>query len=365
MAPLEPWEKVFVNEDFLTSTHGRQSCISCHGGVQSPEKDEAHANLIADPTANPEKQCGTCHQEVVTSANDNLHSNLQGYWTVLNARSEPASVPALEEMFGNHCSSCHTTCGDCHISQPGSVGGGLLDGHNFEKTPPMTRTCTACHGSRVGSEYLGKHEDIPGDVHFRNGRMSCVSCHVGMDLHATADEQMVNRYAGEEMPSCTSCHETVGASGDPIVQHTIHQDKLSCQVCHSVTYTNCDGCHVAVSETTGNPFFKTDATYMGFFIGLNPEITEERPYQYVVLRHAPIAEDSFSYYGENLLTNFDSVPTWKFATPHNIQRKTPQNESCQSCHNNPDLFLTADKVAPGELDANRPVIVNQLPQQIP
>jgi hypothetical protein len=57
-----------------------------------------------------------------------------------------------------------------------SVGGGFIQRASFEKTPPMTRTCTACHGSRVGNEYLGKNEDIPGDVHFRQGRMNCVAC---------------------------------------------------------------------------------------------------------------------------------------------------------------------------------------------
>ncbi|MCK7519827.1 MAG: hypothetical protein MZV64_19905 [Ignavibacteriales bacterium] len=47
------------------------------------------------------------------------------------------------------------------------MGGGLFTGHVFEKTPPMTRSCTACHGSRVGNEFLGKNEGFPGDVHFR------------------------------------------------------------------------------------------------------------------------------------------------------------------------------------------------------
>ncbi|KAA3665185.1 MAG: hypothetical protein DWQ04_01960, partial [Chloroflexi bacterium] len=84
-------------------------------------------------------------------------------------------------------------------------------------------------------------------------------------------------------------------------------------------------------------------------------------YEYVPLRHVPVAADSFAFYGEDLLKNIDALPTWVYTTPHNIQKNTPQTETCESCHNNPDLFLTADKVAEHELFANRNVIVDTVP----
>lgn len=363
MAPLEPWEKVLVKEEFLQTAHGKSTCIDCHGGQQAEDKDTAHQGLVANPTQDPQKQCGTCHAQQTANFNDSLHASQAGYWTVLDARSTPENHPQLEEMFGNHCASCHTTCGDCHISQPGSVGGGLLNGHVFEKTPPMTRTCTACHGSRVGNEYLGKHEDIPGDVHFREGRMNCISCHTGGEMHDSQGAD--HRYAGAESPKCTNCHPQVGAADDTIQQHTLHKDKLSCQVCHSITYTSCDGCHVQVSEETGKPFFKTEATYMSFLIGLNPRQDENRPYKYVPVRHIPASPTSYQYYGENLLPNFDVLPTWAYATPHNIQRVTPQNQSCTACHGNAEIFLTADKVKKEEQKANQPVIVPAVPPVMP
>ena len=65
------------------------------------------------------------------------------------------------------------------------------------------------------------------------------------------------------------------------------------------------------------------------------------------------------------MTNFDALSTWRYATPHNIQRQTPQNASCDACHGNEALFLTADKVAPEELNANLPVIVDQIPPPLP
>jgi thiosulfate/3-mercaptopyruvate sulfurtransferase len=123
--------------------------------------------------------------------------------------------------------------------------------------------------------------------------------------------------------------------------HEVHDDTLSCQVCHSVAYINCDSCHVAISEQTGNPFFETSADYLTFLIGRNPIQSEDRPYEFVPVRHVPVDPDSFAFYGDNLLPNFDDQPTWRYTTPHNIQRETPQTESCSSCHGNEELFLTS------------------------
>jgi thiosulfate/3-mercaptopyruvate sulfurtransferase len=364
---LEPWEKVLVNNDaFGETTHGKLACTECHGGVQSADKDTAHTDLIASPSAMPEKYCAECHAEQTASYPNSLHATQQGYWTALETRSTPENHPALEGMFNNHCATCHTTCGECHVTQPENVGGGLFTGHVFEKTPPMTRSCTACHGSRVGNEYLGKNEGITGDVHFREARMNCVKCHEGADLHGEGMTEVdANRYAGTETPQCVDCHPTAAPGGDENPMHQTHGDTLSCQVCHSVTYTSCDGCHVAVSETSGNPYFETDATYHTFLIGRNPIQSDERPYAYVPVRHVPVAADAYEYYGENLLPNFNALPTWVYSTPHNIQKNTPQNASCETCHSGDvSIFLTADKVKPEELDANLAVIVEALPPAV-
>lgn len=368
MAPLEPWEKVLVdNETFSQTDHGELTCIQCHNGTNVADKEQAHAGMIVSPSAQPQEFCGECHEEEVAAYPNSLHNTQAGYWTAINARNGniPEDHPALDEMFGNHCATCHTTCGECHVSQPKNVGGGLFSGHVFEATPPMTRSCTACHGSRVGNEFLGKNEGIAGDVHFREARMSCVKCHEGADLHGMTEETASadHRLSGAEDPKCTDCHAEVASGADGIDMHTQHGDgaEISCQVCHSVTYTSCDGCHVAISETSGKPFFETEATYTTFFIGRNPLQSEDRPYKYVPVRHVPVATTSYEFYGENLLTNFDSLPTWVYATPHNIQRFTPQNATCEACHGNPEIFLTADKVQETELAANQNVIVNAIP----
>lgn len=367
MAPLEPWEKAIVDiEAFGATTHGKQACTDCHGGVSSEDKDTAHTGLIASPSAMPDKYCAECHADQTTAYENSLHATQEGYWTAINARSAPEDHSTMEGMFNNHCATCHTTCGECHVTQPENVGGGLFSGHVFEKTPPMTRSCTACHGSRVGNEYLGKNEGIAGDVHFREGRMNCVKCHEGADLHGEGlTDMQANRYAGTETPACVDCHPTAAPGGDENPMHQAHGETLSCQVCHSVTYTSCDSCHVAVSEKSGNPYFETSATYSTFMIGRNPIQSEERPYRYVPVRHVPVDPESYAYYGDNLLSDFNALPTWVYSTPHNIQRNTPQNSACTNCHGGEaTYFLTADKVRPEEMKANASVIVNALPASI-
>lgn len=361
MPPLEAWERVLVDAEAVsTGVHASLSCTDCHGGEAVTDFVAAHTGLVRDPSEEPDNVCGQCHIDIEADASNSLHTTLAGYDTALYSRSTPENHPALEEMEANHCNSCHASCGQCHISQPTSVGGGLLEGHAVVAKPPMTRTCTGCHGSRIKDEYTGRNEGFPADVHFTQARFSCVDCHTGDEMHGT-DMDVTHRYDGAREPVCEDCHADLD-SGDGSMYHTIHGDKVQCQICHSVDYKNCSGCHVQQSEE-GVPYFEIDPSWMDFRIGVNPEPTEERPWEYILLRHVPIDPESFAYYGDGLLPNFDNRPTWLPATPHNIQRNTPQTESCDACHGNPDLFLTSDAVAPEELQANQPVIVNELPTQ--
>ena len=49
---------------------------------------------------------------------------------------------------------------------------------------------------------------------------------------------------------------------------------------------------------------------------------------------------------------------------HNIQRKTPQTESCNNCHGNAKLFLTEADLKPYEKAANKDVVVTAIPPKI-
>jgi hypothetical protein len=361
---LEAWEKVILNQEaFFETMHGRYGCIACHGGTgDTDDKEAAHEGMVREPAS--AEACGDCHPDQVASDENSLHSSLAGYTTVLAARSAPENMAQLAVMKGNHCDKCHTTCGQCHVSRPTNLGGGLVAGHEFKKVPPMNLTCTGCHGSRIENEYKGKNEGVPADVHWIKGGLSCFACHSADEMHGAMGE-FSHRYDGPPAPGCqeAGCHPDV-AAGDGIQQHTSsHFEALSCQVCHSTTYKNCYSCHVGLED--GTAYYKTGESELMFKIGRNPLQSKDRPWQYVPVRHVPVDRDSFSYYGENLLPNFDALPTWKYATPHNIQRITPQNETCNACHGSAEFFLTADDVDPDELEANKDVIVKEPPFSMP
>jgi len=369
--PLEAWQKVFVDkEKFINQDpHAKvTTCIQCHGGVSgTDDMAKAHEGVVTDPSADAEmvaQKCGTCHADIAKAQVTSLHYDSHGYDTIVGQRlgDAPESHQAWEQAQANHCSSCHTTCGQCHISQPTSVGGGLISGHQFKATQAFTRTCTGCHGSRINSEYTGLNEGVPADVHWTQAGMPCFKCHSGAELHGMTGEQS-ERYDGKPAPACLDCHPTVAVGKGEIMQHNVHGDKLACQVCHSVENKSCYSCHVQTNDA-GTPFFKIEPAVMTFKIGLNPQKSEERPWNYVVLRHVPIDPDNFAFYGKDVLTNFDALPTWKYATPHNIQRVTPQNRSCDGCHGNADLFLNEKDLKPYELEANKSMIPAKLPAKV-
>ena len=362
---MEAWAKVAISPEFIGTLHGGIPCTDCHGGVDGvTDMAAAHAGVVTDP--DPDAACASCHSEETEHHVGSLHATLGGYTEALAARSTEEAWPAIMTAYDNHCASCHASCGQCHVSRPTSTGGGLLEGHTFKATPPMNLTCTGCHGSRVNDEYKGNNEmadggTYPADVHYNPGGMACGDCHSASEMHGAIEGDPANRYDGDPLPDCEDCHEGVGGGEDENPQHSEgHLEDLACQVCHSVDYKQCYSCHVQTSED-GVPFFRTEESEMAFAIGYNPIRSDERPWKYVVLRHVPIDRESFAFYGDDLLSNFDALPTWVYATPHNIQRHTPQNESCLSCHGSDEYFLTEDRVLPGELEANRDVIVPGAP----
>jgi hypothetical protein len=359
---LEVWEKVLISDaDFAENLHFHPSCVACHGGVgEATDKAQAHEGVVRDPSSRPDESCGQCHADVTSNSQSSLHFTLQGYQTVLESRGADFSDPQMADAYSNHCTSCHTTCGQCHVSRPTYTDGGLISGHTFKRVASISDTCLACHGGRVGPEYQGKNEGVEGDVHWLKGGMPCISCHTVEQFHGDGTEH-AHRYAGEAIPQCVDCHAEVADGSDGVMQHALHQERVACQVCHAAgDYKQCYSCHVGKDEE-GLPYRQLESSELDFRIGLNPLKSDERPWDYVLLRHVPVTSDTFGYYGEDLLPNFDAVSTWKYATPHNIQRVTTQNSDCANCHGNAELFLTSDDVLPEELDANQNVIVPEVP----
>ena len=370
MEPLAPHEKVFVDKDWLTDDpiHGGIGCQQCHGGDPDELRWEAaHEGMVKDPSwSQPEKSCGMCHAKVVAQFSTSLHATLKPYVRAIEMRSNRDSTIAgtVNEARDAHCMNCHASCGQCHISRPDSVDGGLLSSHFISRRPPMKETCAACHGSRVDREYFGKNEGVPADVHQKN-YFRCEKCHVAEEMHGDGNEYE-NRYTVDNRARCVDCHESIYVnSAANQGQHSIHRDKVSCQVCHAMPYKSCYTCHVG-KDSRGLAYFKTEPSTITFKIGLSPLRSPDRPEKFVTVRHIPIDHGLFDFYVEDGLSNFDNAPTWKLATPHTIQRKTPQNQDCNGCHGNAQLFLGVDDIRAEYLNANRDVLVpdDQMPKKI-
>jgi len=359
--PLALHEKIFVDDEFLDEdeNHGEIACVDCHGGnPDDPNWKTAHEGLIKDPTYPEATICSECHKEASEHYDQSLHISNRPMKEMIMARADknPTNHSKLNSAWNNHCTQCHSSCGQCHISRPSSVGGGLMSGHLFQKNPPMQEVCTACHESRVGNEYLGKNNLSKPDIHYEKIQMACVACHPGSQMHGDGNVHG-DRYAVQNGPKCLDCHKDIytdkGANKET---HESHKGKASCQVCHAQAYTSCFNCHVSKTDQ-GQPYLEVESPELGFKIGRNHRSSEKHPEKYVTVRHVPIDPDSFSFYVKNALTNFDLQPTWKTATPHNIRRKTPQNSACNNCHGNTELFLVKSGVRPSYQNANRSVIV--------
>ena len=69
---------------------------------------------------------------------------------------------------------------------------------------------------------------------------------------------------------------------------------------------------------------------------------EDKPYKFVTVRHTPVTPDTYAGWGyTGGLPNFDALPTWKYATPHNLARWTTRTQVAdgqpcfQACHATP------------------------------
>jgi 3-mercaptopyruvate sulfurtransferase SseA len=354
VAPLEPQAKVLVSREFLSTTHGGLACESCHGGnPAAAAKTGAHAGMEPMPSEKrPAQACGDCHAEVVATSKDSVHATLSTFGQVLGNRSGKEQWSHVDEARRNHCSACHTSCGGCHVSRPAFAGKGFVKGHSFQRRSDPVNQCTACHGSRVGSEYYG--ERGAGDVHAAKA-MDCVACHPAKEMHAAAPKDLPGRYQLPELARCTDCHADLEHGS--VRDHAIHAGKVQCQACHSQSYVNCYGCHVG-KDAEGTPYFQNRREVETFKLGLDQDARAPGSgHRFVVVRHVPAYPEMFDFYGKDLFPGFAAVPTWKRASPHNIQRRTWQAANCNHCHGNRALFLASTDLLGFETQANAKVIV--------
>ncbi len=340
------------------------ACQYCHSGKADfsfNTMDEAHEGLIHDPSAPGRSGCLECHPETfaksacdgchvhkdeVAATANSLHTNLWGEIAAIEARCGCTFEGGGHEGdFTAKCAGCHTTCGQCHVSRPKSVGSGfpiitLKPGsHLFRGTPDMNEQCTACHGSRIGVDFKGELEGNQKDVHYNKG-YKCNLCHDKEEIHGDGlsdGDHYNHRYEVKTMPRCEECHSNLEAN----TYHAMHVGapgrNLQCQVCHSQPYKNCTNCHNLDPDAKVDKF-EIDPSVGQFKIAKNPSPYRQE-YDFVLVRHTPIDPDTFADWGL-ALPDYLSKSTWQYTSPHNVIRKAPQtgdpNQCSATCHQTPD-----------------------------
>lgn len=367
---IEPYDRVYLGgagyTAFKASTHGQLPCVGCHGGNdKTADKKIAHSgNFISHPSTNADLKCAGCHADIVARTKNSLHEQGWGQKAMVYGRSGVGSFEELSDMmkmgYDKNCAKCHATCGDCHINRPKAGGGGLLNGHNFNRTPDMTDNCVTCHTSRGGHAYLGIGPNTVPDVHLTKQGFTCMSCHSKNEIHG--DRNTYNhRYQMALMPSCDDCHTSMNNAN---MYHSVHINTFNCNTCHSQDYNNCGSCHIGGEGARV-------VSHMKFKIGMNP-IQTVRPYKLATLRQSLSAPDSWKEYGTAALANFNSQPTYKYTTPHNTIRwtsrtKVDSGKACyDNCHiikegttfRNKQLYLFQSDLESWEVPANTNIVVD-------
>ena len=363
---MEAWQKVYIGgpngQKFLESTHGKMKCVTCHGGVEpANDKTAAHTgNFVAAPSQDAESSCGSCHPAIASKDKSSLHTQGFGQKHMVATRGgfpDYAGFPEqLKIGYDKNCGKCHSSCGECHVMRPRQALGGFISAHNFERTPDMRLNCTACHSARVANAYFGEAFGTRPDVHyskFPGGH--CINCHKADEMHGDG-KVYTQRYKMADLPQCEDCHSEKSKSN---TFHIKHWDDVSCYGCHSQEYQNCGSCHVGTGVRNG--------PYFAFKIGRNA-MPETKRFKFVVLRNAPFAPDTWSNFGISIMPNFDAAPTFKLASPHNIQRwtertTTESGKPCfDACHiqsgRNKKWFLFEEDLKSWEIMANKPVVVD-------
>ncbi len=372
-----PYDRVFMGgegyDDFKASAHYYVGCVNCHGGDnQVMDKESAHSGeWTASPSMDYEKNCASCHEAETEFFSNSLHNGTGQKRKVtlrsgLAGASEFDQLPAHQiEGYNNNCAHCHGTCGNCHVVRPAPDGGGLFNGHNFNKTPDMVKVCAKCHSSRGWHAYIGTAPGTKPDVHLTSEEeFTCLACHDGMEMHGSA-KPVEQRYDYEELPGCKTenCHPGLETKN---TYHTVHYGSFNCQVCHSQDYNNCGSCHVH-GDGARIP------SYQDFKIALNPIPDIKKEYDFALVRRTLAAPDNWEKYDVPEYANFDACPTYNYTTPHNILKRTArtpevaQMKDCgKSCHLrieegdtiNKDLYLWQKDLLEWEIGATGHITVD-------
>ena len=343
------YKGLLVDKGIIESDpHFAQGCSFCHQGDENGQnKETSHKGLVKRPSDDL-KTCADCHEEVAGMYKNSLHYTSAGQRHGVMGRFSVKELQTFDaKIFEKSCRSCHASCGDCHVKSPtiGGVSTGLIKGHRFVKKDEG-KTCALCHGGRVYPEFTGEYGGVP-DVHYQKG-MSCADCHGKAEFHGEGGPYTSRRDV-KDRPACIKCHPAgQEKSVKAKTAHAMHAGKASCSSCHSSgNYRNCYDCH----ESSGS------ASKPGFILGRNPRDKKTL----TTLRLIPTIKDTFAESGIKM-ENFNKLPNYWDAYPHNIKKRTDRTRSCDACHLEKKGFLTEETLIKDGSKANEELIL--VPKQL-
>lgn len=368
---------LFVDSEVM-GAHGELACLDCHSKPQGDATTPTwHVKIQTDPTADGGEVCASCHgQDMIDSFKASLHFTMNGVAKGLCERLEqtPEAQPLFDDVFYEPqmymgCNTCHATCGQCHVSNPNIVGGGLLNSHSFGK-PEAESSCNPCHYEN--SEY---HLEV--DVHATKHNMSCVDCHTDpVEFHGRPVSELKEgklHYKGPEsnetgliepdmksgivQVTCVQCHED--KTQNHPVEGVDHFSKMECFACHTMPYANCFGCHDGEKPEYIGAWGNGDPDTLNVKLGLS--IPADPTSKLTTLNHVGMTEGAFGEGAPVVDTqNPETKAMWKPFAAHFITTKPfvsdaakASGNTCDNCHDgNLDIFLRVENL---DLGGNDPV----------
>lgn len=235
------------NYEAPSISHTKLTCIDCHNGVNSKDKNLAHSNLLPNPASlvNSKEKCLNCHQNQTARVSSTpmqtqrpIRENLIEDW-VIKAHSDDLSKAELEILAKDHFQKA---CNACHIDQKPEIftkkniakGGGCIACHGIKgqnhikfSTQIPSQNCTACHNrsARIGLSYFGKFEsegvkapfdtnhtlpdgrhfnELKADIHHEKMELDCIDCHTSYGVMGDLKAHKNMREAVDI--DCKDCH---------------------------------------------------------------------------------------------------------------------------------------------------------------
>ena len=369
---LEGYETILSGRgvDFTAGTQSRirfdAQCTRCHAAVSSTEAacGQCHiavpavassgaGQLVAghrmSKTPDTANNCSACHGSRVRNEyfgeNDALYKRNRQYSASLVATDGFGGTtlqPDVHRTNGMGCDACH----------PAS------EMHGAGVAPAIDRygiagrvQCETCHASLVGSNAFhtsGHLSSMACQLCHAQPYKNCFGCHTQMSATSGAyftsnatDPTWTDRvtaFVNAPQPAAWSSATTY--AGSALVSY------------NAVQYKSLWAGNLNHQPDTNPSWWQAvlapgpDAL-MTFRAGQNPKYgIATGAKKYAVLRHPPVDADVFTYTDEGgavpgLIPDLTALPTWKYATPHNILRNTaittdPDGAgpltACGNCH---------------------------------